>query len=65
MVSNIMSSVIIQEFRADVNRKRENPAENFLPQSTVDITVWTTLWIMCKTPFPEGVPGGGRAVMER
>lgn len=64
MVSNTVSSVIIQDSGRVVNRKRKIPPENFAwesgnfsPQSAVDITVWTTLWIMCKTPFPEGVPG--------
>ena len=38
---------------------------DFFPKSTVDITVWTTLWIMCKSPFPEGVRWGDGDVMKR
>jgi hypothetical protein len=55
MVSDIMSSVIIQYSPPAVNEKREILPGNFFEESTVDITVWTTLWIMCKSPFPEGL----------
>ena len=65
MVFDITSAVIIQDPRPIVNGKREIPPGNFFGEFTVDITVWITQWIMCKTPFPEGVRQGDGAVMKK
>ena len=69
MVFYITSSVIIQHSPEIVNPEKENkadfPSANFLALSAVDITMWITLWIMCKTLFPEGVPRGNKPVMKK